>query len=139
MANKSVIKILVGNGLRVTPQRIAVLEVVLTLKNHPNADRVIDYIRINYPHVSIGTVYKTLETLVNKGIINMVKTDTDIMRYDSVLEKHHHLYCSESDHIEDFFDNELDEILYNYLKNKNIPNFKIEDIRLQIVGKFTDR
>ena len=60
------------------------------------------------------------------------------MRYDAIIEKHHHLYCSESDRIEDFYDDELNEIIDNYLKNKKIPNFKIEDIKLQIVGKFTD-
>ncbi len=61
------------------------------------------------------------------------------MRYDAIIEKHHHLYCSESDRIEDFYDNELNDILETYLKNKKIPNFKIEDIKLQIVGRFTDK
>jgi len=136
MANKPVIKILVENDLKVTPQRIAVLEVVLTLKNHPDADKVIDYIRINYPHVSIGTVYKTLETFVKKGIIKKVKTDSDVMRYDAIPGRHHHLYCAESDRIEDFYDDELNELIDNYLKKKKIPNFKIEDVKLQIIGEF---
>ena len=136
MPDRSVIKILSENGLRVTPQRIAVLEVVLTLENHPDADRVIDYIRINYPHVSIGTVYKTLETFVDKGILTKVKTDNDVMRYDAVHQKHHHLYCSESDRIEDFYDEELTEIIDNHLKKKKIPDFKIENVKLQIIGRF---
>jgi Fur family peroxide stress response transcriptional regulator len=138
MANREVIKILVDNGLKVTPQRIAVLEVVLTLENHPSADTVIDYIRLNYPHVSIGTVYKSLETFVKKGILSKVKTDNDLMRYDAVKEKHHHLYCSESERIEDYFDKGLDDILKKYLKNNKIPHFKVEDIKLQIAGKFTE-
>jgi Fur family peroxide stress response transcriptional regulator len=136
MADRSVIKILAENDLRITPQRIAVLEVVLTLENHPDADRVIDYIRINYPHVSIGTVYKNLETFVKKGILKKVKTDDDKMRYDAIPDRHHHLYCTESDRIEDYYDNELIELIDNYLKKKKIPDFKIEDVKLQIVGKF---
>jgi Fur family transcriptional regulator, peroxide stress response regulator len=139
MANKTVIKILVENNLKVTPQRIAVLEVILMLDNHPTTDIIINYIRISHPHVAIGTVYKILETFVKKGIINKVKTDKDIIRYDSVNDKHHHLYCSESDRIEDYYDNDLNNILQNYLKDKKIPDFKIRDIKLQIVGEFTDK
>lgn len=139
MANKTVIKILVENNLKVTPQRIAVLEVICMLDNHPTTDTIIDYIRISHPHVAIGTVYKILETFVKKGIINKVKTDKDIIRYDSVNDKHHHLYCSESDRIEDYYDNDLNNILHNYLKNKKIPDFRIRDIKLQIVGEFTDK
>lgn len=139
MANREVIRILTENGLKVTPQRIAILEVVLSLENHPDAETVIDYIRLNYPHVSIGTVYQTLTTLVKKGIITKVKTQNEQMRYDPVKDNHHHLYCSESERIEDFFDKDLDDILLKYLKNKKIPNFKIEEIKLQLVGKFTDQ
>lgn len=138
MANKFVIKILVQNGLKVTPQRIAVLEVMLNLKNHPDADNVIEYIRINYPHVSIGTVYKTLETFVEKGILSRVKTESGVMRYDAIPEKHHHLYCSETERIEDYYDQELTDLIDNYLKKKRIPHFKIKDIKLQIVGEFTN-
>ena len=61
------------------------------------------------------------------------------MRYDNVNEKHHHLYCAESERIEDYIDEDLDKLLENYLKKKTIPNFKIKDIRLQIVGNFTDK
>lgn len=138
MANRTVIKILVENGLKVTPQRIAVLEVMLTLNNHPDADTVIDYIRISYPHVSIGTVYKTLETFVEKGILTRVKTESGAMRYDAIPERHHHLYSAKNDQIEDFFDNELIELIDKYLKKKKIPGFNIKDIKLHIAGEFTD-
>ena len=126
-------------GLKVTPQRIAVFDAVINLNNHPTAENVIDYIKKNHPNIATGTVYKTLETLVNCGIIKKVKTDSDVMRYDAITVKHHHLYCSDSDRIEDFYDNELNDILDKYLMKKKIPNFRIEDIKLQIVGKFTDQ
>jgi Fur family peroxide stress response transcriptional regulator len=138
MIKGKIIETLVQSKLKVTPQRIAVFDAVINLKNHPTAENITEYIKSNHPNISTGTVYKTLETLVKCGIIKKVKTDSDIMRYDAIIEKHHHLYCSESDRIEDFYDNELNDILDNYLKKKKIPNFKIEDIKLQIVGKFTD-
>mgnify|MGYP001423327739 CR=1 FL=1 len=126
-------------GLKVTPQRIAVLEAVLTLGDHPTADEIIFSIRKNHPNIAAGTVYKTLETLVDKKILSRVKTDRDIMRYDGVLKKHHHLYSSVSDRIEDFFDEDLDRIIEEHFKNKAISNFRIEGIRLQLIGNFTDK
>jgi len=138
MDKEDVIKKLTDKGLKVTPQRVVVLEAVIRLNIHPSADNVIEFIKVNHPNIATGTVYKTLETLVQRGIIKKIKTDNGIMRYDAVFEKHHHLYCSESDRIEDFYDNELNEILDDYLKKTKIPNFRIEDIKLQIVGRFTD-
>ena len=139
MANKAIIKILTDNNLKVTPQRTAVLEVIYTLNNHPSADYIIDYLRLNFPHIPLSTVYKILDVFVGKGIVSKVKTDDEVMRYDFVKEKHHHLYCAESERIEDYYDKGLDKLLENYLKKKTIPNFKIKDIKLQIVGNFTDK
>jgi Fur family peroxide stress response transcriptional regulator len=137
MVNKTAIRILVDKGLKVTPQRIAVLDIILNLNNHPTAEDIAEYLRLNYPHVPIGTVYKILDVFVKTGIISRVKTDNDTIRYDTVTEKHHHLYFSDSEQIEDFYDNDLNKILENYFQKKQIPNFKIEDIKLQIIGKYT--
>lgn len=123
-------------GLKITPQRTVVLEAVVELGDHPTAERIIDFIQKNHPNVAIGTVYKTLETFVENKIIKKVKTEKDIMRYDAILEKHHHLYCSKSDRIEDYYDDELNEVLEEYFRKKNIDNFKIEDVKLQIIGNF---
>jgi len=133
---KKISAILTSNGLKVTPQRIAILEAVTILKNHPTADNISEYVRQRHPNVAIGTIYKILETFVEKKIIKKVKTESDIMRYDAVKERHHHIYCTECDEIQDYFDEELDLLLENYFKTKRIPNFKIEDVKLQIIGKF---
>lgn len=122
--------------LKVTPQRVAVLEAILSLNNHPTADHIITYIRKKYPNISLATVYKVLDVLVENELIKRVKTEKDIMRYDAIIEKHHHIYCADSDRIEDYFDSELNELLENYFKKKKIPNFKIEDIRLHIIGRY---
>lgn len=129
-------KILLNNDLKVTTQRIAVLEAVAALKGHPTADKIISFIKENYPSVAIGTVYKILETYVEKGIIKHVNTTKDIKHYDFILDHHHHLYCAESDKIEDYFDDELDQILEDYFQKKNIPGFEIGEIKLHINGKF---
>lgn len=126
-------------GLKVTPQRIAILEAIIKLNNHPTAENIIDYIRKNHPNVATATVYKVLDALIENKLVYKVKTDKDIMRYESIAEKHHHLYSAESDRIEDYFDSELNELIGNYFQKKGIPNFEIEDIKLQVIGKFKDK
>ena len=138
MANKSVIKILVQNGLKVTPQRIAILEVILSIDTHPDADKIAGYLRVSHPNISIGTIYNTLDTFCKKGIIRKIFTSKDSVRYDSVSDRHHHLYCTESELIVDFYDDELNNMLANYMKKKNLPNFKVESINIQITGNFTN-
>jgi len=127
---------LIEKGLKVTPQRIAILEAIIKLQNHPTADNIIDYIRNYHPNIATATVYKVLDALVVNELIMKVKTEKDVMRYDAVMERHHHLYSSESDRIEDFIDNELNEMVANYFEKRKIPYFEIEDVKVQIIGRF---
>ena len=123
-------------GLKITPQRVVVYEAIHLLKNHPTAENIIDYIRVNHPNIAIGTVYNTLETFVDKGLISKIKTEGDIMRYDADTSGHHHLYSRNSDKIGDYFDEELKQMLKDYFKHKKIPGFRIEDIQISIIGEF---
>ncbi len=123
-------------GLKVTPQRVAIYEAIVKLNNHPAAENVIDYIKKNHPNISIGTVYKVLDSLVEKSLLKKVKTEKDIMRYDAVITNHHHLYCAETDRIEDYGDDKLNTLINNYFKKNKIKNFKVQDIKLQITGQF---
>ena len=125
-------------GLKVTPQRIAILEAIFKLNNHPTAENIIDFIRKNNPNIATATVYKVLDALLENDLIKKVKTDADIMRYDAIVEKHHHIYSSDSDRIEDYRDEELDEMIAKHFERKKIADFKIEDIKVQIIGKFIE-
>ncbi len=136
MKKKEIRNKLIEKGLRVTPQRLAILEAIIMLSNHPTADNIIDFIKEHHPNIATGTVYKVLDALVENKLINKVKTDKDIMRYDAVMDKHHHLYSAESDRIEDYFDDGLNILLSEYFKKNKVSDFEIEDIKLQIIGKF---
>jgi Fur family peroxide stress response transcriptional regulator len=126
-------------GLKVTPQRIAVYEAVVNLKNHPTAEQIIEYIKKNHPNISVATVYKVLEFLIENELIRRVKNEEDIMRYDALTKKHHHLYCTESNRIEDYEDPELDRLIEEYFSHKKIKGFKVKDITLQITGEFKNK
>lgn len=127
---------LVEKNLKVTPQRVAILEAIITLKNHPTAENIIDFIRSAHPNIATATVYKVLDTMVVNDLIKKVKTDSDVMRYDAITENHHHVYCTECDLIEDYIDEDLDKLLKDYFTSKKIAGFKMEDVVVQIRGKF---
>jgi Fur family peroxide stress response transcriptional regulator len=126
-------------GLKVTPQRMTIYEAVVMLKNHPTADNIIDYIKKNHPNISVGTVYKVLDFLVENRLLKKVKNERDVMRYDAILQQHHHLYCNETERIEDYEDPELDRLISQYFQKKKVNGFKVKDITLQITGEFINK
>ena len=123
-------------GLKVTPQRMSILEAIYNLENHPTVEQIIEFIRKKHPNIATGTVYKVLNTLVNNNLVKKVKTEKDIMRYDGLIENHHHLYCAVCDYIEDYKNSELDKLLMKFFEENKIDNFIIDDIKLQINGRF---
>lgn len=125
-----------SKGIKVTPQRMRVLEAVYQLNNHPTAENILDHIRKNDPSIGSGTVYKVLEVLVEKNLIKKVKTEKDVMRYDGIMENHHHLYCIQCDYIEDYNNEKLDQLLSEFFAENKIDNFVIDDIKVNITGNF---
>lgn len=125
-------------GIKVTPQRMRVLEAIYKLDNHPTAENIIDFIRKKDPNIGSGTVYKVLETLVDNSLIRKVKTDKGVVRYDGVTEGHHHLYCNECEFIGDYYNEKIDRLLNNFFEENKIDNFKVEDITLSITGSFIE-
>lgn len=123
-------------GLKVTPQRVAILQAIYKLNNHPTAENIAEFIKDSQPNIATGTIYKVLDVLVANKIIKKVTTEADKMRYDGITEHHHHLYCIECDLIEDYIDEELNQILKEHFKKKNIKGFHFKDFIVQINGTF---
>lgn len=126
-------------GLKVTPQRIAVLEALRASKGHPSADSIYENVRKKNPNIAVATIYKILQVFEKNGIIRRINTGGDIIRYDADLYRHHHLYSSESERVADYHDERLNRLLEDYFRERQIPGFRIEEIQLQINGKFTDK
>jgi Fur family peroxide stress response transcriptional regulator len=123
-------------GLKATPRRLSILEAIIELNNHPTAEEIIKFIRNRNLNIATATVYKALDILVAKKVIIKVETEKNIIRYDAILESHHHLFSTESNIIKDYQNEEINMILEKYFKKNKIQDFDIEEIKLQIIGKF---
>lgn len=98
-------------GLAVTPQRLAIIRVLLTSAEHPRADLVFAEVRKEHPHISLATVHRTLETLCEIGEARKVTMLHDSARYDGNLTPHHHVVCVKCRSIRDIEIPELDGML----------------------------
>ena len=125
-------------GLKVTPQRIRVLEEIYKLDNHPTADDIIRQVHLTNPNIASGTVYNVLDTLVENGLIKRVKTEHGVMHYDGDMAQHHHIYCAECDHIDNYHSEELDELLRHFFEQNKINNFSIDEVVVNISGRFIE-
>lgn len=138
MASVNIIAMIKDKGLKVTPQRVAVLEALYSSDLHPSAEDIYAIVKQQSPNIAVATIYKILDSFAENKIIRRISTDNDVMRYDRQTDQHHHLYSGESGRIEDYHDSDINSILNDYFKERNIPGFQIENIQLQIKGKFTE-
>jgi Fur family peroxide stress response transcriptional regulator len=89
-------------GLRVTPQRLAVLKALLRLRQHPSAEAVFRNVKKVFPGISLDTVNRTLLTLSEIGLASVVEGSGDAKRFDGNLETHQHFKCVRCKRIVDF-------------------------------------
>jgi len=82
------------NGLRITPQRRAILELLVQDDSHPTVDGIYQRVLSIMPDVSRTTVYNTLRELVSLGELTEVEDLSEGgIRYDTNTNVHHHLFC----------------------------------------------
>ncbi|KPJ98997.1 MAG: Fur family transcriptional regulator [Nitrospira bacterium SG8_35_4] len=81
-------------GIKLTPQRLAILEFLKGNKNHPSAEEIYREVKQKYPMMSFATVYNTLEALKKKGNLIELTIDSARRRYDPDTGSHHHLICT---------------------------------------------
>jgi Fur family peroxide stress response transcriptional regulator len=116
------------SGLKITPQRIAVYEILLSSPNHPTVEEIYEEVKKRYPFVSLATVYRTVETLEQMGLAKKVCYWGSSARYDANTEEHHHLICVKCGAIRDIYiDREIDI-------PKELEGFKTEGYSVNIYG-----
>jgi Fe2+ or Zn2+ uptake regulation protein len=87
-------------GMRVTPQRIAVLEAVRESHTHLSAEEVYEEVRRRIPNISLGTVYKALGEFRDAGQVRALQVSGKL-RFDGGTGPHAHLVCQRCHRIED--------------------------------------
>ena len=89
-------------GFRITPQRMAIVDYLLKTEDHPSAELIHKVIGKKYPMVSLSTVYKTLELLKEKRIVNEMDVEGEA-RFDAHTNEHINLVCMNCGKIDEFF------------------------------------
>ncbi|MBN2209572.1 MAG: transcriptional repressor [Candidatus Coatesbacteria bacterium] len=87
--------------VRMTSQRCAILDAVKGVKSHPTADEVYEIVRQKLPSVSLGTVYRNLDTLSATGAIRRLGLEDGKMRFDGDTSTHYHVRCSVCGRVDD--------------------------------------
>lgn len=98
--NTQWIKDLQAKKLKVTPQRIAMLD-ELKRNGHMDVDEVYEKIRGFYPSISLATVYKNLGLLCEAGILREVKAPSQKQKYELSCDKHIHVSCERCGRLQD--------------------------------------
>jgi len=81
---------------RITPQRLALLELLFNSIDHPSAGQLHDQLKLQFPTMSLATVYKTLNLLKEMGEIREINFGNGDNRYDAIKPfSHAHLICTQ--------------------------------------------
>jgi Fur family peroxide stress response transcriptional regulator len=91
-----------ANGMPLTVQRRAVLAALIDRDDHPTADDIFAVLKETLPGISRPTVYRVLDSLVKIGIAKKVCHPGAAARFETKLERHHHLVCVRCDKVTDF-------------------------------------
>ncbi|HMM21984.1 MAG TPA: Fur family transcriptional regulator [Selenomonadales bacterium] len=91
-------------GFKVTPQRLAIYQVLANSRAHPSAEMIFSQLQPAYPTMSLATVYKTVEILREIGLIQILNTGEDSFRYDADTSMHSHIRCLECGRVDDLYD-----------------------------------
>jgi len=96
-----------SSGFRLTHQRLEVVREVASTDAHPDADCVFQRVRERVPTISLDTVYRTLGTLTDLGLVNRVSGVTGAAVYDANATPHDHFICAQCGMIRDVERREL--------------------------------
>ncbi len=80
-------------GMKQTPQRLAIMHHLEGNKCHPSAEDIYKSISPKVPSMSFATVYNTLESLKDHGLIKELTIESGKKRFDPDTSDHHHLIC----------------------------------------------
>ena len=111
-------KLLKDKGLKVTRQRLLVLEAIAACpEEHLTAEEIFDLVKVSYPEIGLATVYRTIQLLNELNLIDRINFDDGFVRYEmgrtqerGQKHHHHHLICMKCGKVISFQDDLLEEL-----------------------------
>lgn len=119
------------HGVRITPQRNAILEYLITSKSHPTADEIYRSLASTFPNISVATVYNNLRVFRKIELVKELNYGDASSRFDFATHDHYHVICEDCGTIVDFQYPGLEEV--EQLAS-HITGFKINSHRLEVYG-----
>lgn len=110
-------------GLKVTPQRIAIVRFLEGNSSHPSVEEIHREVARAFPTISLATVYNTLDTLEQIQEVQAITIDPTRKHYDPETRPHHHVICTDCRSIRDVF--------ADYSKAISIPEELARDFEVQ--------
>ena len=129
---KEAIHTLKETGVRITPQRHAILEYLIESSSHPTADDIYKSLENRFPNMSVATVYNNLKVFREVGLVKELNYGDASSRFDFVTTDHYHIICEECGKIVDFHYPPLDEV---ESLAEQVTGFEVSHHRMEIYGK----
>jgi len=118
-------------GLALTPQRLAIYEVLASTGEHPAAEDIFQRLKPGLPSLSRGTVYRTLDLFESHGLVSRVVVRDDQARFDANLDAHHHLVCTRCHCVIDFQDARLESLP---IEGVTPEGFQVQGHQIHLLG-----
>lgn len=131
MQLKNALDTLKTTGVRITPQRHAILEYLIESMSHPTADDIYKALEHKFPNMSVATVYNNLRVFRESGLVRELTYGDNASRFDFVTSKHYHIICESCGKIVDFHYPGLDEVEH---LAAHVTGFKVNSHRLEVYG-----
>lgn len=123
------------SGVRITPQRHAVLEFLLNSMTHPTADEIYKALEGKFPNMSVATVYNNLRVFKDIGLVKELTYGDSSSRFDCNTTEHYHVICESCGKIVDFHYPSLDEV---ESLAEQVTGFDVSNHRMEVYGICSD-
>jgi Fe2+/Zn2+ uptake regulation proteins len=120
-----------NNGVRMTPQRHAILSYLMNAISHPTADEIYKSLSPSFPSMSVATIYNNLRLFVEAGLVRELTYGDASSRFDADLSDHYHAICKCCGRIVDF---EYPPLLEVERAASQTTGFTVEGHRMEIYG-----
>lgn len=123
------------SGVRITPQRHAVLEYLMQSMKHPTADEIYKALEDKFPNMSVATVYNNLRVFLDIGLVRELTYGDSSSRFDCNTSDHYHIICDECGKIVDFHYPSLNEVEQ---LAEQVTGFDVTNHRMEVYGTCED-